>query len=65
MKTTIAWFSGGVTSTVATKLALQRFKNVSIYFCETNAHHIDNERFISQCEKWFNQKVNILNNKNY
>lgn len=62
---TIAWFSGGVTSTVATKLALQKYKDVSIYFCETGQHHPDNERFFKDCEKWFGQKINILTNNKW
>jgi len=65
MKTTIAWFSGEVTSTVATKLAIEKYKNVSIYFCETNQHHPDNERFFKECEQWFGQKINILNSKKW
>ena len=64
-KTVISWWSAGVTSTIATKLALEKYDNVSIYFCETNAHHPDNERFIKDCEKYFGQKINILNNKKW
>jgi 3'-phosphoadenosine 5'-phosphosulfate sulfotransferase (PAPS reductase)/FAD synthetase len=62
MKTTISWFSAGITSTVATKLALKRYENISIYFCETGAHHPDNLRFIKDCEQWFGQKINVLTN---
>lgn len=62
MKTVIAWWSGGVTSAVATKLALKKYTDVQIYFCETNQHHLDNLRFIKDCEKWYGQKINILTN---
>lgn len=62
MSTTIAWFSGGITSAVATKLSLEKYDNVSIYFCETNQHHPDNVRFFKECEKWFGAKINILTN---
>lgn len=62
MSRIIAWFSGGVTSTVATKIALENYNNVDIYFCETNQHHPDNKRFFNDCEKWFGQKINILTN---
>lgn len=62
MKTTIAWFSGGVTSAVATKIAIEQYENVSIYFCETGEHHDDNKRFFADCEKWFGKQINILTN---
>ena len=35
----VCWFSGGVTSTVATKLALERYDDVEIIFFETGNHH--------------------------
>lgn len=60
---TICWFSGGVTSAVATKLALEKYNNCVIFFCETNQHHEDMGRFIKDCEKWYGQRVIILNNK--
>lgn len=58
----IAWWSGGVTSAVATKIALAQYKDVQIYFCETNQHHIDNQRFKTECEKWYRQKIHVLTN---
>jgi 3'-phosphoadenosine 5'-phosphosulfate sulfotransferase (PAPS reductase)/FAD synthetase len=63
--TAIAWWSGGVTSAVATKIALQDFERVQIYFCETGWHHPDNMRFLQDCEKWYGQKINILNNRKW
>lgn len=65
MKTTIAWWSGGVTSAVATKLAIESSLRVDIYFCETNQHHPDNDRFIQDCEQWYGQRIHILNNKKW
>lgn len=65
MKTVIAWFSAGVTSTVAIKIALEKYDNVQIYFCETNQHHEDNKKFISEVEKWYGQKINILTNNKW
>lgn len=58
---TIAWWSGGVTSAVATKLALQQ-GDVQIYFCETGQHHADNLRFLADCEAWYGQKIHTLTN---
>jgi 3'-phosphoadenosine 5'-phosphosulfate sulfotransferase (PAPS reductase)/FAD synthetase len=61
----IAWFSGGVTSAVATKIALEDNQDVQIYFCETNQHHKDNQRFIQDCEKWYRQKIHTLTNQKW
>jgi 3'-phosphoadenosine 5'-phosphosulfate sulfotransferase (PAPS reductase)/FAD synthetase len=64
----VIWFSAGITSTVATKLTLDKFghKNVDIVFFETGSHHPDNSRFISECEEIiFKKKVKIIQNKKY
>ena len=46
MSKSIAWFSCGITSAVAVKLALQKFKEVEIYYFVIDTAHWDNERFI-------------------
>ena len=58
----ISWWSGGVTSAVATKLALKSKSEVQIYFCETGQHHSDNQRFKADCENWYGQKIHTLTN---
>ena len=58
----IAWFSAGITSTVACKLALEKYDDVEIYYIETGAHHPDNARFIRECEAWYGQRINIIRN---
>jgi 3'-phosphoadenosine 5'-phosphosulfate sulfotransferase (PAPS reductase)/FAD synthetase len=60
--TGIAWWSGGVTSAVATKKAIEHGRNVQIYFCETGQHHSDNQRFLRDCELWYGQKIHTLTN---
>lgn len=59
----IAWFSGGVTSAVACKLALKQYDDVKIVFIETGSHHPDLLRFKDDCEKWFNQKITVIQSK--
>lgn len=56
----IAWFSGGATSAIACKLALQKYNDVEIVFIETGSHHPDLMRFLKDCEKWYNKKITIL-----
>ena len=61
----ISWFSGGVTSAIATKIALETYKNVRICYFDTGAAHKDNERFIKDCEEWFCQKIEIHKSNKY
>lgn len=58
----IAWFSAGITSAVACKLALEKYADVEIYYIETGAHHPDNARFIRECEAWYGQRINVARN---
>jgi len=58
----VAWFSAGVTSAVATKLALSMYEDVHIYYIDIKSQHSDNARFITECEKWYRQKINIITN---
>lgn len=61
----IGWFSGGATSAVAIKKALEAGNELQIYYFETGAHHPDNLRFLADCEKWYGQKIHIVRNKKY
>ena len=63
MSKNIAWFSCGITSAVAVKLALQKFKEVEIYYFVIDSAHWDNERFIRDCEKWYNKKIHRVQGK--
>jgi len=53
----LAWFSCGITSAVACKIALQQYNNVRIVYFEIDSAHDDNARFIKDCENWFGQKI--------
>lgn len=57
----LGWFSCGVTSAVACKLALDMYghDDVDLWYIETGASHQDNKRFIEDCENWYNKKINI------
>lgn len=63
----ICWFSCGVTSAVACKLAIDRYgkENVDIYYIEINSAHEDNERFIRECEKWYGVKIKRVRSRKY
>ena len=61
----IAWFSCGATSAVACKKALQMYDDVRIIYIETNSGHPDNERFLSDCERWYGQPIERRHNGKY
>jgi len=61
----IAWFSCGATSSVACKIALSLYEDVEIYYIDTGTTHDDNARFISDCEKWYGQKIIQLKSEKY
>jgi 3'-phosphoadenosine 5'-phosphosulfate sulfotransferase (PAPS reductase)/FAD synthetase len=56
----ISWFSCGAASAVATKLAIEKYGTVEIYYTDTGSEHEDNPRFLADCEKWFGQEITIL-----
>jgi 3'-phosphoadenosine 5'-phosphosulfate sulfotransferase (PAPS reductase)/FAD synthetase len=61
----VSWFSAGITSAVACKLALEKYEDVRICYIETGNHHSDNLRFLADCEKWYGQEIEILRSKKY
>ncbi len=60
----LAWWSGGITSAVACKLALNA-GSTKLVFIETHSHHPDTLRFKSDCEKWYGQQIEVWDNKKY
>ena len=66
MEKIIGWFSCGVTSAVACKLAIDIYgDNLELYYIKINSAHEDNDRFIKDCEKWYNKKINIIQSEKY
>lgn len=66
-KKAIAWFSCGVTSAVACKLAIQKYGklNVAIAYMVIDSAHEDNERFIEECEKWYGVPIERIRSNKY
>jgi hypothetical protein len=62
---TVAWWSGGITSAVACRLALEKYNNVKLIYIETGSHHPDTIRFKEDCEQWYGQEIITLQNKKY
>ena len=64
----VCWFSCGAASAVATSIALRKYRGsheVVIAYCETGAEHPDNERFLADCVRWFNQDIVRLKSQKY
>lgn len=61
----IGWFSCGVTSSVACKIAIDEGKDVDLWYLETGAEHEDNKRFIKDCERWYNKEIKIARNDKF
>lgn len=61
-KKIIAWWSGGVTSAVACKLAIDIFgnENVRVIMIDTMNEHEDTYRFKSDCEKWYGITIEVI-----
>jgi hypothetical protein len=55
---TVAWFSAGVSSAVAIKLAVNEIDE--IYYIHIDDQHPDSLRFINDCKWWFGKPVIIL-----
>lgn len=55
---TVSWFSAGVSSAVATKLAIDRIDR--IIYMHIDDQHEDTMRFVKDCESWFGKKVEVL-----
>ena len=54
----VSWFSGGVSSAVATKLAIENIDLV--IYTHIDDQHPDTLRFVKECEVWFGQEVDII-----
>jgi hypothetical protein len=63
----VAWFSGGITSAVACKLAINIFgkESVRVVFIGTMNEDEDSYRFLEDCEKWYEVEIEIIHRKEY
>lgn len=56
----VAWWSAGITSAVACKMALEMYENVEIYYEYIDTSHEDNARFMADCERWYGRKIKTI-----
>ena len=62
----IGWFSGGVTSAVAIHEVIRKTNHevIPIYF-ETGQHHPDHDRFLKDCERWYEMPIQVRRSHKY
>jgi len=61
-KDVICWFSGGITSAVACKKAIELFgkERCRIIMMDTHNEHIDTYRFKDDCSNWYGLEIEII-----
>jgi len=57
----VSWFSAGVSSAVATKIA----NPDRIIYIDIDDQHPDTMRFIRDCESWFNKPIEIIRSSRF
>lgn len=61
MNRVLVWFSCGAASAVSAKLAIEKYENVEVLYCDTFAYeHPDNRRFFDDVQNWIGQEIKIL-----
>lgn len=58
----IGWWSGGVTSAVACKIAIDFYgkENCEVFFIDTKNEHEDTYRFKEDCQKWYGLPIGTI-----
>lgn len=56
----VCWFSTGVSSAVATYLALQKYPDLKVIYIHIEDQHPDSMRFLRDIEEWLNIKIEVL-----
>jgi 3'-phosphoadenosine 5'-phosphosulfate sulfotransferase (PAPS reductase)/FAD synthetase len=66
-KSIICWWSGGITSAVACKLAIDKYgvDNCRVIMLDTENEHLDTYRFLVDCEKWYGLPIDKLKSSDY
>lgn len=66
-KKIICWWSGGITSAVACKLAINKYgeENCRVIMLDTKNEHTDTYRFLYDCEKWYNINIEKITSTEY
>ena len=63
----ICWWSGGITSAVACKVAIDKYgkENCKVIFLDTKNEDQDTYRFLKDCEGWYGLPIEVLSSTKY
>jgi hypothetical protein len=63
----VIWFSCGVTSAVAAKLAIamRPHADFSVVYIDTGSEHADNERFLADVSVWIDRPIETIRSERY
>lgn len=66
-KNIICWWSGGITSAVACKVAIEKYgvDSCRVIMLDTENEHLDTYRFLTDCEKWYGISIERLKSTDY
>ena len=62
----VSWFSCGAASAVASKLAIQKYDDVEVVYCDTmSTEHPDQQRFFDDVQRWLGQNIVRIRSEKY
>ena len=65
----VVWFSCGVTSAVAAKIAVESHCDgdgeIVVVYCDTGSEHSDSKRFLRDCGEWLGVKIETIRSKKF
>lgn len=62
----LVWFSCGAASAVAAKLAVEKYPDCEVLYCDTLKYeHKDNPRFMRDVEHWIGKEIVLLGSEKY
>ena len=65
MSRALVWFSCGGASAIASKLAVKKYDNCEVVYCDTGGEHESNKKFLNDVEEWIGKEITILKSKKY
>ena len=65
MSRAVVWFSCGAASAIASKLAVKKYKNIDIVYCDAGGEHESNKKFLQNVENWIGKDITILKSDKY
>ncbi|HDZ62320.1 MAG TPA: hypothetical protein ENH40_04150, partial [Nitrospirae bacterium] len=58
-------FSCGASSAVLAKIAVQRYENTVVVYCDTGGEHESNKRFLRDVQEWIEAPIVIIRNPKF